>query len=414
VKTNPRALLKHALTCGLTVLSLALAVTAEAPPRLVAIADVHGAFPEFVAVLQRTKLVDTNRRWTGGATTFVQTGDVLDRGARSRECLDLVMDLERQAGRSGGRVVALIGNHEAMNAMGDLRYVTADIYWTFATDHSAEVRARAYEDYGRFLAAHAGHPHSIVPPADEAQIQKWNDAHPPGFFEYRDAFGPNGTYGRWIRGHHAIVKIGDGVFVHAGLDPGLEFASITALDDQVHAELTRFDSIWQALARKRVIWRYMTLVEAVRQVTEELKWIEGGGVADSESIQQMRTLVGYRTWMAASTNGPLWFRGLAEDPEEKLTVGLDAMLARLGATFIVSGHTVVATTGVTQRFANRVFLLDTGMLKEEYKGRASALEVQDGRFTAYYADGDPKSLPAPGAARRSPDRTEALAFSRQD
>jgi hypothetical protein len=90
------------------------------------------------------------------------------------------------------------------------------------------------------------------------------------------------------------------------------------------------------------------------------------------------------------------------------------MLARLGATFIVSGHTVVATTGVTQRFANRVFLLDTGMLKEEYKGRASALEVQDGRFTAYYADGDPKSLPAPGAARRSPDRTEALAFSRQD
>lgn len=422
--TNLRRPLRGYLACGLSTLLMALAVTAQAPSRLVAIADVHGAFPEFVAILQRTKLVDASRHWIGGSTTFVQLGDVLDRGARSRECLDLVMDLERQAGRTGGSVVALIGNHEAMNAMGDVRYVNADTYRTFATDRSAEARAQAYEDYGRFIAAHVGHLHSIVPPADEAQLQKWTDAHPPGFFEYRDAFGPDGKYGRWIRRHHAIVRIGDGLFVHGGLDPGLEFASITAMDDQVHAELARFDSIWQALARKRVIWRYMTLAEAVQHVTEELKWVEGGGATDAVTIQQMRALVGYRTWMAVSSTGPLWYRGLAEDPEEKLTSGLDAMLARLGATYIVSGHTVVSKTDITQRFSNRVFLLDTGMLKEEFKGRASALEIRDGRFTEYHADGDPQPLPAPTHAKAG-DRgarvgvipvSQAIspAFSRQD
>ena len=57
-------------------------------PRVVAIGDVHGAYDNFVKVLQMTGLVDEEARWIGGRAHFVQTGDLLDRGTRTREVLD--------------------------------------------------------------------------------------------------------------------------------------------------------------------------------------------------------------------------------------------------------------------------------------------------------------------------------------
>ena len=62
--------------------------------------------------------------WSGGATHLVQLGDVPDRAPDTRKILDLLMRLEPQARRAGGYVHALIGNHEAMNVYGDLRYVS--------------------------------------------------------------------------------------------------------------------------------------------------------------------------------------------------------------------------------------------------------------------------------------------------
>jgi hypothetical protein len=54
----------------------------------------------------------------------------------------------------------------------------------------------------------------------------------------------------------------------------------------------------------------------------------------------------------------------------------------------VTGHTPQLPEGrITARFNRRIFLIDTGMLSTFFKGgRASALEVQDGRVTALYAD----------------------------
>ena len=43
------------------------------------------------------------------------------------------MALQRQAPRAGGKVITLVGNHEVMNVIGDLRYVTPAIFATFAT-----------------------------------------------------------------------------------------------------------------------------------------------------------------------------------------------------------------------------------------------------------------------------------------
>jgi hypothetical protein len=380
------------------ILLLAMAAMAEAQARVVAIGDVHGAYPEFSAILQRTGLTDKNRRWAGGSAILIQIGDILDRGPQARECLDLLMQLEREAEKTRGRVIPLLGNHEVMNMMGDLRYVSADGYRSFATAQSGRLRDRAYQDYLKFLATHAGHTHTSMSP-DESARRKWMDEHPPGYFEYRDAMGPNGVYGRWLRKHHAIVRVGDCLFVHGGLNPKLPPHSIAELDKQIRSELADFDSCWQSLSEKKVIWRYMDLPEAVQRVVEELKRIkEQGRIDDPETFMQMRKLSGYQSWMSVSQEGPLWYRGLAEEAEETLIVDVKAMLARLGVHYLVAGHTPLSRFSIMPRFDNHVFLIDTGMLKESFGGRASALEIQNGKLVAYYNDEEPQELIPPAGA----------------
>jgi hypothetical protein len=391
------------------VLLLTLTVAALAQTRVVAIGDVHGAYPELVTILKRTGLIDENRRWTGGAAILIQTGDVVDRGPGVRACLDLLMELESQAKKKRGKVIPLLGNHESLNIMADLRYVTPEIFSSFATAQSEKVRARAYRDYLKFLAIRRDQSAAAPAPDDEAMRQKWMDEHPPGYFEYCDAFGPGGKYGRWIRAHRAIVQAGDGLFLHGGLNPALSFGTIAQLDEQVRAGLAEFDSIWKSLSEKKVIWRYMRLAEAVQQVAEELKRVQAAGqIEDPETARQMLQMLDRQNWLAVSPDGPLWFRGLAQEAEEKLTSSLDAILGRLKLRYVVTGHTVQSKLDITSRFGNRVFLIDTGMYRQSYGGVASALEIQNGRFTAYYADREPRVLVMPASgktgapARRGP------------
>merc|ERR1719277_290686 len=70
-------------------------------------------------------------RWTGGDATLVQTGDMVDRGDYARDLYALFAELRRQAPLSGGRVINLIGNHELMNIINDLRYVSDGDYQVF-------------------------------------------------------------------------------------------------------------------------------------------------------------------------------------------------------------------------------------------------------------------------------------------
>src|SRR6185436_18623004 len=102
--------------------------------RVVAIGDIHGDLDAFVGILQRAQLVDPIQRWSGGKTTLVQTGDFLDRGPKARGVADLLMSRQRDAQRQGGRVIVLMGNHEAMNILGDWRYVSNSDYASFADD----------------------------------------------------------------------------------------------------------------------------------------------------------------------------------------------------------------------------------------------------------------------------------------
>ena len=212
-----------------------------------------------------------------------------------------------------------------------------------------------------------------------------------------------GQYGRWIRSHAAVVQVGDALFLHGGLNPTLHFKSIKELNERVHSEIARFDSLWQSLCDKKIIWRYMKLEEAIRQIQEEWTWIQARGqVEDREAVQQMQELAGLQNWLIVSPDGPLWYRGLALEPEETLKRPVEAMLARLNVRYLVAGHTVRPKFDITPHFDNHVFLIDTGMLKEAYGGQGSALEFRDGNVTAYYTGQEPQVLVGPAGGTAAP------------
>lgn len=94
-------------------------------PRIVAVGDVHGARRQLVATLRAAGLLrwqGRDWRWAGGRTLLVLTGDYVDRGPESLEVLELLQRLEAEAPASGGRVVALMGNHEAMLLAGEVEF----------------------------------------------------------------------------------------------------------------------------------------------------------------------------------------------------------------------------------------------------------------------------------------------------
>ena len=84
-----------------------------------ALSDPHGHYEELAGVLEGNRLITTSSagptkaKWTGGTATLLILGDLIDKGEDSLEVIDLLRTIEKQAPASGGRVVVLMGNHEA-------------------------------------------------------------------------------------------------------------------------------------------------------------------------------------------------------------------------------------------------------------------------------------------------------------
>jgi hypothetical protein len=307
--------------------------------RIVAIGDVHGAYERFVAILRTAGLVDNRQRWSGGRAVLVQTGDIVDRGAESRRALDLLRRLERDAQRAGGQVHALLGNHEVMRMLGDFRDVSQEEYAAFRVGTSEEFRDRVYEKLSANAEAKAkaaGQPFD-----DAAYRRRFLEETPLGAIEMRIEFGPEGEYGRWLRGHNTMVRINDIVFVHGGINPAISSLGCQMVNETVRTEL-RADAT----------------------------------ATDPNALSNSET-------------GPLWYRGLASGPEASLAADVEMILERLGARTIVVGHTVNGGGSIVTRFGGRVVQIDTGMLNGKFypRGRPSALEINGDTFTAIYEDG---------------------------
>lgn len=154
--------------------------------RIVAIGDLHGDLASAREALKTARAIDDQDRWVGGNLVLVQVGDQLDRGDDEPEILSLLERLAAEAARSGGAVHILNGNHELMNAVGDLRYVTEDGMRDFA---NAPIPA-----------------HVQIPP------------HVPEEVRGRlVAFAPGSPLARKLAERNTITIVGETVFAHAGV-----------------------------------------------------------------------------------------------------------------------------------------------------------------------------------------------------
>ncbi len=355
---------------------------------LVAIGDVHGDFDDFVAILQHLGLIDKQNHWTGAKTTFVQVGDLLDRGPKPREVMDLMMALEKEAGQAGGRVVSLLGNHEMMNMMGDLRYVTPVNYASFADSNSEKRQKSAYDEYVKWRNKHAALIAELSQPMELTEAE-WMARHPLGFVEQREAFSPKGEYGKWLRGHNALAQIGEEIFLHGGIHPDLAKMKVDALNSRIRDEIKAFDEVKQYLQDEGVILPFFNLQEITNAAQAEVIAERKSLVPASEERQaKILEFLKYGEWLSVKPVGPLWFRGYDQWSDEEGTAEIGKILEAYKVAHIVVGHTVQRGARIRPRFGDKVFLIDTGMLSSYYPGgRASALEIcGDARFTAKFMD----------------------------
>jgi hypothetical protein len=294
----------------------------EGVERIVAVGDVHGAYDRLVAILRAAEIVDARLRWAGGKTHLVQLGDVVDRGPDSRKALDLLQGLEKDAARAGGAVHVLLGNHEIMRMLGDLRFTTPGEYAAFATARSEEVRQRLVES---------------VPAEEREALLKET---PLGSVELRVAFGREGPYGKWLRTLNGVAKINGVLFVHGGISPAVAALSCDAINETVRRELT----------------------------------------SDLD-----KTRAAPLSSLTAREDGPFWYRGLAQ-PETPAPQVDDILARQRARAIVIAhtvaaggritprfdGRIIQIDTGMQPAYVPT--------------GAASALEISRGVFTAVYED----------------------------
>lgn len=230
------------LVWALMILAASLASAAysqPAPPRIVAVGDLHGDHAAWQAIARNARLIDQKGHWIGGRATLVQVGDIVDRGPDSFKIIRDLMRLEREAAAKGGQVVALIGNHEAMMMTGDLRYVHPQEYAAFADRRSASRRSELYRTNRVAIEAAFRATEPLLKPDDIRA--RWEKATPLGMIEHRLAWAPTGEFGRWTLGHRAVARIGDNLFVHGGISSAYASLSIDEINRRVAAALTAGD-----------------------------------------------------------------------------------------------------------------------------------------------------------------------------
>lgn len=333
----------------LIVLAAALLPTSisaqPAPPRVVAIGDLHGDYDAWQAIAKAARLIDAKGRWTGDKTTLVQTGDIVDRGPHSLKIIRHLMKLQSEAPKRGGRVIVLVGNHEAMMMTDDMRYVHPGEYAAFVDRDSKARRDRIYE--ANKTAVEAAYRKKAPDMTADAIKEAWMKTMPLGKIEYIRAWRPDGELGKWALGNPAVVKLGDSLFVHGGISSAYASQSIEDLNRQVVAALKARDATPTAIINH--------------------------------------------------PHGPLWYRGLVvREDGDQATVApippgadlaptiaqeIDLGLRSYGVKRIVVGHTPVRG-GIVEDAGGKLWRTDSA-ISRAYGGTLTYLEIVGDRVTAH-------------------------------
>jgi hypothetical protein len=345
----------------LAVLAIMLAASPlpaqPAPQRIVAVGDLHGDHAAWIAIARAAGLIDDKGRWAGGAATLVQLGDITDRGPDSLKIIRHLQKLDGEAKAAGGKVIVLVGNHEAMNVTGDLRYVDPGEYAAFADRQSERRRTAFYEANAKAIAA----AYLARDPTMSAKAieESWRAATPLGMIEHQAAWGPNGELGRWAATLPAVVKVGDSLFVHGGLSaPYTAMGGIDEINRRVRNALKAGDKSPAAIINDPLgpLW-YRGLITR-------------GAAFEAEVAAAA----------AASGQPP--------KPRPPIAQELDLVLTAFGARRIVVGHTP-SLQGIAITNGGKLVRIDTG-ISRHYNGQLSWLEINGGELA-------PKSIPRPAS-----------------
>lgn len=316
----------------------AAAAPAAPSSRIVAVGDLHGDYQAWITIARAAGLIDANGHWAGGRSTLVQLGDILDREPDSLQIVRNLQQLQKEAPRSHGRVFVVLGNHEAMNLLGDFRYTTPGEFAAFAGPNSAAIRDRVYDQNRPAIEKAA---QAANPALTSEQIRAaWMAEHPLGWVEHKIAWSPSGELGKWATRNPAIVKIDGTLFVHGGLSAEYAKLPIDEINGRVQTAMSKGD----------------------------------GGPST----------------ILYDPLGPLWYRGLVgRDPDAEevrakaspavhLTIDqeLDAVLSAYGAQRLVIGHTP-DLKGIEITNGGRLARIDTG-ISRAYGGPLSWLEIING------------------------------------
>jgi hypothetical protein len=204
------------------------------------ISDVHGEFDRLTAVLRNAGLIDSKLRWTGGRRHLVVLGDVFDRGPDVTRTLWFLYNLEHEAGHSDGRVHVMLGNHEIMVMLDDLRYVAEK----------------------------------------ETEVARLHGTGYASLFHPRESL-----LGRWLASRPALVRIGDVLFAHGGVSSDYVDWKIEQVDDTLAAYTSE-----ELFAR----WSDSTFVPPIDSAGYERRW---------RFFSDARSLFWYRGYVQSDTTG---------------------------------------------------------------------------------------------------------------
>jgi hypothetical protein len=295
--------------------------------------------------------------------------------------MDLLMRLQQEAAAAGGRLHVVLGNHEAMNVLGDLRYVVPGEYAAFAADESPEMREGARQDW---LRTHG--------PDTAAQFDQ---RFPAGYFGHRAALAPTGTYGRWLLAQPVMISINDTLFMHAGPSSRLKGMSVDEVNVRYRTAVGEYLAAPEALERAQLLRpgdSYNARPDLARQ-----RLAAAAAAAQNAPPQTADLQAAVDRFVAADANplldmdGPNWYRGAALCNEAAEADVLYPLLQQFGVARVVIGHTPTRDRRAAARFDGRVIKLDAGMNRVAFNGRAVALILDRNQIAVRYP-GEPAAM----------------------
>lgn len=253
--------------------------------KMLVISDIEGEFDAFKKLLLVNNIIDQKFNWTFGNGHLILTGDFFDRGIRVTETLWLIYSLEEKAKAAGGYVHFVLGNHEIMNLNNDLRYV---------------------------------HPKYM----QSAKLMNEN---------YLSLYGENSELGRWLRTKNITEKVGNVLFMHAGISSYVNLMDLS---------LTKMNKL-------------------VRPFYDDTTYNYKDPKVD----------------ILFSDFGPFWYRGYYSGSPKASINQIDSTLTLYKVKHIATGHTVISDT---ISVLHKGKLINTDV--HHSKGHSEALLIDNGTF----------------------------------